>query len=257
MNKILEIKQLSFSYGKSIVIDDISFDIRDASIVGILGPNGAGKSTLINLLSGTNAPDAGSILIDGDDLKSIPYRTLAKRVAVVPQMSSSPFAFTSLEIVLMGRTPYISPYGFESKDDIDIAIDAMKKTDCYEFASRNIDELSGGERQRVLLARALAQNPRILMLDEPTTFLDIKHISALKNTLLKLNHDGGLTIICALHDLNIASSICDHIILLKDGSIEAAGTPDEVISRPIIERVFDTSVHIEKDPTTGQPYFLI
>ena len=257
MNNIIETKDISFSYRDLSVIDILSLGVRGGKILGILGPNGAGKSTLINLLSGTIRADSGKITIDGSSIEDISYRTLAKKIAVVPQISSPPFAFTSLEIVLMGRTPHISPFGFESKGDIDAAVDAMKKTDCYEFSSRNIDQLSGGERQRVLLARALAQNPKVLMLDEPTTFLDIKHISALKGTLIKLSHEEGLTIICALHDLNVASSLCDDIVLLKGGRIEAAGTPDEIINGSTIERVFDTKVHIERDRNSGQPYFLI
>jgi len=225
-------------------------------VLAIVGPSGAGKSTLINLLSGTIKPRAGSILLDGRSIGDIPHRELARNISVVPQMATTPFGLSTLEIVLMGRTPYISPFGFESKDDIDIALDAMRQTDCYEFRSRGMHELSGGERQRVLVARAIAQKPKILMLDEPTTFLDIRHVSELVGMLRRLHADNGITIVCALHDLNIATSICNRIVLMKNGAMEANGAPAEIIDSATIRRVFDTDVHIAKDPGSGRPYFL-
>lgn len=257
MPVILEIKKLYFAYGAHEVLRDVSLDIGRGEIVGILGPNGAGKSTLINLMCGNLKPKSGEIIFEGKSLGDMPTKVRAQNMAVVPQSSFAPFAFTSIEMVLMGRTPYLSPLGFESKDDIDIAIQAMKKTDCDHLASRGIGELSGGERQRVILARAIAQKPRVLILDEPTTFLDIRHTSDLRNTLRDLNSNEGMTTILALHDLNIASSICGRLILIKDGRAVIDGAPGDILTRDTIEMVFDAKVHIATDPQTNLPYCLL
>jgi iron complex transport system ATP-binding protein len=159
-----------------------------------------------------------------------------------------------MEVVLMGRTPHLPIFGFESRRDIEIARDAMRKTDCLGLASRDINALSGGERQRVILARALAQEPRILLLDEPTTFLDIRHQIELHRLLKSLNRDGSLTIVIAMHDLNLASAFCDRIVILKEGRIAASGLPRDVINAGTMRDVFEASVKVGIDADTGLPY---
>ena len=253
---MIELSSISFAYGNKEVLKDISLNIRKGEIVGILGPNGAGKSTLIKLMSGVLSSRLGNILIDNKAINKISARERARLVALVPQENSIPFSFSAMEVVLMGRTPHLNLLGFESARDIEIARNSMVKTDCLEFTARDINSLSGGERQRVILARALAQEAEVLFLDEPTTFLDIKHQIGLHTILREENKGKGTTIICALHDLNIASVFCDRIILLKEGKIVADGIPQEVITTEIINQTFGVSVHISTDSATGVRYCL-
>lgn len=235
----LKLKNISFAYDKRLVLSDISLSINHGEIVGILGPNGAGKSTLIKLIAGLIKPRSGDILLDDRPLRSFSGRELARTIALVPQESAIPFSFKAFEVVLMGRQPHLTTFGFESKNDLAVSMDAMKKTDCFELAPRSINELSGGEKQRVILARAFAQTPKLLLLDEPTTFLDIKHQLTLCKLLKKENEDSGLTIVCAMHDLNLAGAFCDRVVILKGGSIAADGKSAEVMRKEIVGPAFD------------------
>lgn len=236
---MISISNLNFSYGSSQVIKNITSNINEGEVVGVLGPNGAGKSTLIKLLSGLLKPTSGQVLLNNFSINKISHKDRAKKIAVVSQENNIPFAFKSIEVVLMGRTPHLPAIGFESARDLDVAKNAMTKTDSHQFASRNIRELSGGERQRVILARALAQESKILLLDEPTTFLDIRHQIEFYKLLRDENHERGLTIVSAMHDLNIASTFCDRLILLKNGQVLADGRPSEIITEEIIRKLFD------------------
>ena len=248
------IENLYFSYGVNSVIRGLDLNIEPGEIVGLMGPNGVGKSTLIRLMCGSMVPQSGQMLFDGRPLKLFSSREKARHIAMVPQESKIPFSFSALEVVLMGRAPYLPRFGFESRLDVEAASDAMAKTDCLKFATRDINALSGGERQRVILSRALAQNPSLLLLDEPLAFLDLRHTAELIDLLRQLNSKEGLTIVCAMHDLNIASSFCHRIALLKEGDIAAQGRPTEIINPHIIRQVFDIDVCVDRDCHTGLPY---
>ena len=235
----IKVINLNFAYGSSQVIKNITLNINEGEVVGVLGPNVAGKSTLIKLLSGLLKPTGGQILLNNLPIDKISHQDRAKKIAIVAQENNIPFAFKSIEVVLMGRTPHLPALGFESTRDLDVAKSAMTKTDSYQFAFRSIRELSGGERQRVILARALAQESKILLLDEPTTFLDIRHQIEFYKLLRDENRERGLTIVSAMHDLNIASTFCDRLIFLKDGSVLADGSPSDVVTEKIIRKLFD------------------
>lgn len=251
---MIELKEIHFAYGACEVIRGLSMSVGSGEIVGILGPNGAGKSTLIRLAAGLIEAQRGTVTLEGRWVGALSARELASQVAVVPQQNVVPFAFTAFEVVLMGRSPHLSFFGFESARDIEIAREAMEATDCIEFASRDINELSGGERQRVFLARAIAQGPRLLLLDEPATFLDIRHQIALHKLLAKLNREKGLTIVSAMHDLNMASLFCDRIIMLKKGRILCDGAPGKIMSPENISAVFDAEILVGRDDLTGRPF---
>lgn len=254
---MIELKNISFSYdGTSDVLRDISLKIGRGEFVGILGPNGSGKTTLLKLISGTLKVRDGKLVLDGKDMNNMRHKERARTVAVVPQETSIPFSFSALEVVLMGRAPHLPPFGFEKKADIVIAKNAMEATDVSELAARSIEELSGGEKQRVIVARALAQEPKLLLLDEPTTFLDIRHQMDLYRIVKKRNKEEGLTVVTVLHDINLASTFCDRIIFLKKGAIVADGSPHEVIKYAKIKDVFETEVYVGINDLTGMPYYV-
>jgi iron complex transport system ATP-binding protein len=257
MNFIMEAKGLRFAYGDRAVIDGASLGTAEGEILGILGPNGAGKSTLLKLMTGLIQPSAGEVTLHGRDISAIGHREFARGVAMLPQLSSYPFGMKAMEVVLMGRMPYLPLLGFESKSDIEIARDAMERTDCLEFASRDINELSGGERQRVLLARAIAQGPQVLVLDEPTTFLDISHTIGLKRLIMGLSRDNGITVVLALHDVNLASTLCDRIAFMKAGKIESEGRPSDVIDSGIIREIFGADVEVMRARDDARPLCII
>lgn len=254
---MIALSDIHFSYGKYDVLKGISLGAKNGEIVGILGPNGAGKSTLINIMAGILKARTGRVYLDGRPIGDLPRRAVARRIALVPQTTSVPFSFSALEVVLMGRTPHISMLGFESARDIAIAQNAMAETDCLAFADRNINALSGGERQRVFLARALAQEPRLLLLDEPTTFLDIGHQAELLRLLKKQNRERGTAIIAAMHDLNLAGAFCDRIILIRAGAVCADGIPPKVITEGNIAKVFGATAKIAINEHSGKPYAVL
>jgi len=254
---MIELKNISFSYDDGpAVLRHLSLKITKGEFVGILGPNGSGKTTLLKIISGTLKPQKGEMTLDGRSIETVRRKDRAKFIAVVPQETSIPFSFSALEVVLMGRAPYLPPFGFETKEDIAVAKSAMSATDVSSMAERNIQELSGGEKQRVIVARALAQEPRLLLLDEPTTYLDIKHQMDLYRLVKKRNEEDGLTVITVLHDINLASTFCDRIIFLKHGGIVADGTPHDVIKYAKIKEVFDTEVYVGINDLTGMPYYV-
>ncbi len=240
-----------------MAVDAVSFAVSPGEIVGVIGPNGAGKSTLLSLIAGNRKPSSGDFFLFGKPNREMTCRERAKKIAFVAQSPSIAFSITALETVLMGRAPHVPATGFESKLDIDIALDAMKMVDCEEFADRDISELSGGERQRVFLARAIAQQPEALIMDEPTTFLDIGHLSALRKTIEKLRDQLGMTVIIAAHDINFASALCSRILLMRDGRIISDGTPEETIRSDRLTAAFQTEVRTMQDPQTGRPLYLV
>jgi iron complex transport system ATP-binding protein len=247
---------ISFAYGPIEALSDLFLSVARGELFGLLGPNGSGKSTVVRLLSGVLSPSSGSILLEGKDLGAYGRTELARRVAVVPQETRIELPFSVLEVVLMGRTPHLEGFGFERARDLAVAYRAMEQTGVRALAARGIHELSGGERQRVMLARALAQEPQLLLLDEPTAFLDIKHQVEVYDLVKTLCRRDGLTVIAVLHDVNLAALYCDRIALLKAGRVFCCGTPEEVLTYRNIKTVYETEVYIGQNDITGTVYLL-
>lgn len=254
----LEGQDLYFSYRPHtpMVLQSLSFQVYPGEFVGLLGPNGSGKTTLVKLLSGVLRPTKGQVKVNNSPLQHLSPRQVARLTAVVSQENTIIFPFTALEIILMGRAPYLSTWGFESEQDIHIAQQAMELTGTVPFAHRLVSELSGGEKQRVFIARALAQRPSILLLDEPTAFLDLRHQIEIYTLLAHLNLREDLTILTVSHDLNLAAQYCQRLIFLKDGLMYADGPPDSVLTAETILAVYEVEVSVEKHPTTGRPFIL-
>lgn len=253
---VLSCEQVSFAYGAVEVLSAISCEISTGEIVGLLGPNGSGKSTLVRLMSGVRSPQAGRVMYTGRDLQSYSRDELARSIAVVPQETTIELPFSVLEVVLMGRSPYLGKFGFESAHDLAVAQQAMERTGVAALATREVHALSGGERQRVILARALAQEPRVLLLDEPTAFLDIKHQVAVYDLIKQLSREQGLAVVAILHDLNLAALYCDRLVLLKAGRVFCQGTPDHVLTYVNIKAVYETEVYIDLNDITGKVQIL-
>lgn len=250
---VIDARNISFSYAAKPVMADVSFTIDEAQIVAVIGPNGSGKTTLLKIINGTLFPDAGQMLIDGKETGRWQRKEIAQKVAIVPQETAMIFPFYAEEIVLMGRFPHLGRYSFEDKKDYKIVHEAMEKTDTLVFADRRFSELSAGERQRVLIARALAQEPKVLLLDESTVFLDLKHQSQFLALLRQLNTEQQLTVIFVTHDINLAAQNADKIILLYSGKIYAIGKPAEVITAANIKEVYDVDAGIDSNPYDGSP----
>jgi len=215
MSNIIEVKNVSFGYvSQSRILQDVSFDVKAGTFLSIAGPNGAGKTTLLNLLCGLLRPQAGSIMIDAAGIESYSVRRLAQKIAVVRQEFVPVFDFTVAEVVSMARTPYLGTFGFDGKIDKDAVNQALEATDTTQFAMRPMKNLSGGERQRVFIARALAQNTAVMLLDEPTSFLDLKHQVYIYDLLKAAQLEKGKTIVAITHDINLAAQYCDEVLLL-------------------------------------------
>jgi len=247
----LDTRRLSFDYAGRGALDDVSLYAAPGEVVGLLGPNGSGKSTLIKVLSGVLAGYRGSARVAEREVQTIARRDLARSLAVVPQESSFGFPFTVIEIVLMGRHPHLAGLAFESPQDVALAREALERCGAGAMAERSIHELSSGERQRVVFARALAQQPRALLLDEPASFLDIRHQVELYDVVRELA-DRGCTVLTVLHDINLAAEYCDRLYLLKHGRVEAGGLTGEVLTYANLTRVFDTEVYVDTNSLTGR-----
>lgn len=241
----IRIEHVSYSYDGLPVLRDITLSISSGEFFSLLGPNGSGKTTLLRLVSSFYRPDAGEVYVDGKALRDYALGEIAKLIAVVPQSESIVFPFTVQEVVIMGRAPYLSGLGFEKKKDKEIARRAMRMTDIVHLAMRPVTELSGGEAHRVMIARALAQQTPILLLDEPTAHLDIKHQVELFDLLHSLNRENGLTILCVSHDINLAAQYSHRVALLSEGSFLAYGTPCDVITKENIFRAYQTYVDVD------------
>jgi iron complex transport system ATP-binding protein len=249
---IIVSNDLSFAYGKTTVLREMKIEIRPGEIVGVLGPNGSGKSTLIKVLSGVLAGYGGSVRIVGREVSHFPRRELARTLAVVEQEPQFSFAFTALEIVLMGRHPHLAGLAFESRGDLELAREALDRCGAAQFADRAIQDLSSGERQRVVFARALVQQPRALLLDEPASFLDIRYQVGLYDIVRSLAEETGCAVLSVLHDLNLAAEYCDRIYLIHRGRIEADGPTTEVFTYANLRRVFQTDVYVDTNALTGR-----
>ncbi len=252
----LSATDIHFAYGSHEVLSGITLEIHAGEILSLLGLNGAGKSTLLRILAGALTPAQGTVSIEGKDVHTTSARERGRKIAFVPQESSIPFSFTALEMVLMGRTPYVPRLGFESHHDLTVAHEAMQATDCNHLASREIHTLSGGERRRVIMARALAQEARWLLLDEPMSFLDVAHSASLAILLKRLAHERGLAVVMVMHDLNLAAAVSDRIAILQAGKIMALGHPREVITAEHMALAFGTKVAAGIDAASGMPYCL-
>lgn len=235
---IIKTQNLSFSYEQTPILRDLSFEIQPGSFLAIAGPNGVGKSTLVNLLSGSLKPDSGNITIDRAPSDSYSAQQLAAKVAVVRQEFVPVFGFSVIETVSMARTPYFDQFGFETATDKKIVADALKSTETDHFATRLLNQLSGGERQRVFIARALAQDTPILLLDEPTSFLDLRHQVGIYDLLKKMQTEEQKTIVAVTHDINLASQYCDNVLLLGDDMKYYLGPPKTVLTKEKLEEVF-------------------
>jgi iron complex transport system ATP-binding protein len=244
---MLAAEHVDFAYATRPVLHDVSLRVGRGDMLALAGPNGAGKSTLLALFAGIRQPAAGVVRLEGTDVRRYARRALARQIAVVPQDTSVLFPYTVAEMVLMGRAPHLHGIGLESADDLAIAERAMARTGVLELAHRPIVELSGGERQRVILARALAQEPRLLLLDEPTTFLDLRHAIEILELIRELNRDERVTVVAVLHDLTIASMYFDRIAFLREGRLAIEGRCEAVITEETIRAVFDAEVRIVRD----------
>ena len=247
----LEVRGVSFSYESTPILEDATFSLEQSEFLGVMGPNGSGKTTLLRCMCRVLEPRVGTVLIDGRDLRKFSRSEVAKSVGVVPQSPVVDAAFTVFEIVLMGRTSRIRRFEAESAKDLGAVEEAMKMTDTLHLSERTFDELSGGERQRVIIARALAQEPKVLLLDEPTVHLDIKYQLEVLGLIERLNKQTGIVIVAVFHDLNLASQHCDSIILLHNGRIEAIGPPEQVLTPESIRRVYGVDVVIRRHPITN------
>jgi iron complex transport system ATP-binding protein len=257
------LRDVSFTYrrgtledGKKLTLDNLTLSVNPGEILGVLGPNGSGKSTLLKLLARILQTDRGHIQLSGQDLSGLSQVEVARRVALVPQETQQPFPFTISEMVLMGRFPHhggLGGFRWETEEDIAIGNQAMQDLDVQHLGARLITNVSGGERQRAIIARALTQEPEVLLLDEPTAFLDLHHQLDIARILRRLNQERGLTVVLVSHDLNLASQYCDRILLLQNGRIAQIGTPEEVIRRDVLESVYQCPVLIDQHPQSGMP----
>src|SRR5437762_6485937 len=251
MTALLEAERVSFADGPRVGLSEVSLAVAPGELVGVIGPNGCGKTTLVRLLSGVLAPRAGSVRLRGAALGTYRRRELARRLAVVPQDPTIDFPFTALEVVLMGRAPHLSALAFPRARDLALAREAMARLEVAEVESRPLDRLSGGERQRVLLARALAQEPEVLLLDEPTTHLDLRHQAGIHDVARALARERGHAVVSVLHDLNLAALFCDRLMLLAGGVVVGQGSPEAVLTVDALQQAYQTQVYVGRNSPTG------
>ncbi len=254
---MIEISRLNFDYPAQPLLRNIHLNIPVNGFVALIGPNGAGKSTLLKLAAGLLSPQTGKIHILKKPLAAYSRRELAKVIGYVAQNFESVYSFSAEEIVLMGRYPYLSPFERESKGDRAVIRSAMESTEVWHLRHRLIHELSGGELQRVILASALAQEPRLLLLDEPTTALDLKHQVQFYRILESLRREKAMTIVTVTHDVNLAIRFCERLVVMKDGAIVAEGSPGHIITPGLVKQVYELDVEIIPHPKDGKPLLLL
>lgn len=253
---MLKAADVSFSYdggrrGARRVVDRVSFDVERGTIVGLLGPNGSGKTTLVRMLAGMLYPDSGHVELDGASVLDMSRRDLARRVALVPQETHTTFDFSVIDMVLMGRYPHLGPFELERPADLDIARQALRATGTEELESRSFRTLSGGEKQRVVIAAALAQASDLLLLDEPTTALDVGYQFEVATLLKRLNAEHVTTMIVSTHDLNLAASLCERVVLLKSGSVIAQGPTAETLTAENIRLLYNVEADVQFHARAG------
>jgi len=247
METIIEGENIRFSYDGVEVLKGINISIGKGKIIGLLGANGAGKSTLLKILSGILNPKSGRLFYNGREIKRLDKREIAKRIAYIPQNSTFGFPFSVAEVVLMGRAPYVGRFEFERESDWEIALRAMETVGITHLKDRLVTEISEGERQIASIARALAQEPEIMILDEPATFLDVKHKTEIMKLLRRLKEERGISVIAATHDIFSALFYFDEVVMLKDGNIFAEGCGEEVLREEILTAVYGIEVRVKKE----------
>ena len=258
----LKLTGVTFGFGqketavRSPVLKNVSLMVGSGEVLGVLGPNGSGKSTLLKILMRILVPQQGTIEWFGQPPDAFSQADVARHVAFVPQETQQAFPFTINEMVLMGRYPHHGRtwgLGWEGSHDRAVAMQAMRDLDVAHLGTRLITNVSGGERQRAVIARALAQEPEVLLLDEPTAFLDLHHQLDIARIIRRLNRERGLTVVLVSHDLNLASQYCDRVLLLREGEIVTEGSPEEVIATASLEPVYGCSVLVDQHPQSGRP----
>ncbi|UTT87220.1 Fe(3+) dicitrate ABC transporter ATP-binding protein FecE (plasmid) [Vibrio pelagius] len=249
---MLKTQNLSVAYGKKTIIPNLTVSIPKGKITALIGPNGCGKSTLLKTLVRINKPMSGQVLFEGKPLSSYGDKALARSLSLLPQILVSPEGITVRKLVEYGRSPYVSHWGKLGKDDQIIVEQAMRDTGVLEYADQPVESLSGGQRQRAWIAMVIAQDTDIVMLDEPTTYLDMSHQVELMRLMQKMN-DKGKTVVVVLHDLNQACRYCDHLVVLKQGRVVAEGAPEHVITEALLDDVFDLNAKVFHDPISNTP----
>ncbi|SEQ95560.1 ABC transporter ATP-binding protein [Piscibacillus halophilus] len=254
---MLDIQNVSKSVDGKPIVQDIQLSIQKGKCIGLIGPNGAGKSTVVKLISALEKPSAGQIQFMGKDVQDWSVKKLAQHIAVLTQEGLAPYPITVYDAILMGRYPHLGFFQRESKRDYEIVEEVLKITDLTEFRDQLLDTLSGGERQRVAIAKAMVQQPELLLLDEPTTYLDIGH----QLNILKLVQDwqkrDGLTVVMVLHDLNLAAQFCDELVLMDHGRVVRVGTSEDIIAKEMLESVYHANPEIIRHPKTNIPQILL
>jgi iron complex transport system ATP-binding protein len=254
---LLVARDVAFGYGGRFRLAGVTFELAAGEILGVIGPNGSGKTTLVRLLSRVREPELGEIRLAGTPLGRMSRRAVARQVAVVPQEVAPVFPLTVEELCLMGRRPHAGGRFFDAPEDVARAREAMAQAGVLDLADQPLDALSGGERQRAVLARALAQEPRLLLLDEPTSHLDLRHQREIVGLLRRLNRDRGTAIILVSHDLNLAGELADRLMLLAGGRMAKLGAAAEVLDEPTLEAAYGCPVRVEKNPVSGRPVVAI
>jgi iron complex transport system ATP-binding protein len=253
----LTAEHVSFTYDArrdaagAFALHDVSVAVQRGSLTGLLGPNGCGKTTLLRLMAGVLQPDQGAVTLNGRPLRGIPRRELARHVAVVPQETHPAFDYSVLEMALMGRHPHLGVFQLEGPEDIAIAQECLAATGTAHLASRPYATLSGGEKQRVVIAGALAQSPDVLLLDEPTASLDLAYQLEVASLLSRLNRDRGVTMVLATHDLNLAASLCDSLVLLRAGRVLAQGPTRDVLTGPLVRQLYNVEAEVRFHDAAG------
>ena len=254
---MIDIKGLTCGYGEKMVLRDIDLSIKKGQFFGIIGPNGSGKTTILRAITRLVNPVSGGIFLDGSNMKDIHFSNIAKKIAVVSQ-NMPLLAMSVREFVLLGRIPYYSKLQlFEKEEDMDIAGKVMEMTGILHLQDSLISEMSAGEVQLAFIARGLAQQPEVLLLDEPTSHLDITHQAGILDLVKRLNRQENLTVVIILHDLNLASEYCDSLALMDNGKVKRAGAPEEVLDYRTIEEVYKTVVVVHQNPLSMKPFVMI
>ena len=250
---IITLRGINFSYEKFPVLSDLSFSVKAGSFFVIIGPNGSGKSTLLKIIAGIISPQSGQVNISGKPLHHYSRKKMAKTISLVPQLISVDFPFTVLEVVLMGRSPHLGILGIEQEKDIHIAGQALQFTGVDHLANRKMSHLSGGEQQRVFIARAICQDTRIILLDEPTASLDLAHQVRVMDLMEKLKEEKGITVIMVSHDINLAAMYGENVLLLKKGTIVNSGPPNDVLNFKTLEETYGCTLLVDESPLGNYP----
>ncbi|WP_319518638.1 ABC transporter ATP-binding protein [uncultured Martelella sp.] len=253
---VLEAERISAGYGDSVILDGLNFTVPSGRITAIVGANACGKSTLLKTLSRLLTPKAGEVLLDGKAIHRTPTRKLARTLGLLPQSPLAPEGITVFDLVSRGRHPHQNMFSRWRREDDEAVAAALDTTGTADLAERSVDELSGGQRQRVWIAMALAQQTDILLLDEPTTFLDVSHQVEVLDLLTDLNRENRTTIVMVLHDLNLAARYADHLVAMQAGRIHVAGAPAAVLTDDVVRAVFSLESRIMADPVSGRPMML-